>query len=437
MLRASNMQSAIVSNRLIIGIVAFGVSFGLSLVLSWDFNTAFLTGFVTVPATYLAALFVDKRKRNHEMLILDSQQRRIRDLEGLKFRIVTEVNQLEARNDLLHAELSNLQNQVVERRKQRDSLNRELSSYIMEKKQLEGKINYLQNELHTLDQSKIELNKTFSTLTAEKRRLELNYSVSRSEITQLQTQITELQQQKQELESSLTLLNRLKPQLEEKLYELRVQIQELEVQENQQKQFILEKETEKKHIEASLNALKTQFAEQQTQLQQLQGQVTLLQEERDQLQSQVWELLHQMETLTTQEQLNDNGQEESEDFFPFSELIESIESIESIETTARSENFSEEWAELTKQLQGYEIRILKAMLEQDNPKAAIKKIAEENITMPNLLIDSINELANDTIGELIIDPSSETPEIYEEHKTNLKKVVAMYEYKMAEQSSLN
>ncbi|MGH8002805.1 MAG: tellurite resistance TerB C-terminal domain-containing protein [Brasilonema sp.] len=428
------MQSAIVSNRLIIGIVAFGVSFGLSLVLSWDFNKAFLTGFVTVPATYLAALFVDKRQRNHEMLILDSQQRRIRDLEGLKSRIVTEVNQLEAHNALLHAELSNLQNQVVERRNQRDSLNRELSTYVMEKKQLEGKINYLQNELHTLEQSKIELNKTFSTLTAEKRRLELNYSVSRSEITQLQTQITELQQQKEELESSLTLLNRLKPQLEEKLYELRVQIQELEVQENQQKQFILEKETEKKHIQASLNALKTQLAEQQTQLQQLQGQVTLLQEERDQLQSQVWELLHQMETLTTQEQLNDNGQEESEDFFPFSELIESIESIE---TTASSEKFSEEWAELTKQLQGYEIRILKAMLEQDNPKAVMKKIAEDNITMPNLLIDSINELANDTIGELIIDPSSETPEIYEEHKTNLKKVVAMYDYKTAEQTSLN
>ncbi|KAB8335338.1 hypothetical protein SD80_003140 [Scytonema tolypothrichoides VB-61278] len=428
------MQSAIVSNRLIIGIVAFGVSFGLSLVLSWDFNKAFLTGLVTVPATYLSALFVDKRKRNYEMLILDSLQRRIRDLEGLKSRIVTEVSQLEAHNALLHAESSNLQNQVIERRNQRDTLNRELGAYIIEKKQLQAKINYLQNELRTLEESKVELNNTFSTLTAEKRRLELNSNISRSEITQLQAQISELQQQKQESESSLILLNRLKPQLEEKLYELRVQIQEVEVQENQQKQLILERKAEKEHIEASLNDLQTQLAEQQTQLQQLQGQVTLLQEERDQLQSQVWELLHQMETLTTQEQLNENGEEDSEDFFPFSELIESLEVID---TTNISEKFSEEWAEFTKQLQGYEIRLLKAMLEQDNPYAVIKQIAEENITMPNLLIDSINELANDTIGELIIDPSSETPKIYEEYRTNVKKIVAMYESKMTEKTSKN
>ncbi|MBW4593791.1 MAG: hypothetical protein KME46_12980 [Brasilonema angustatum HA4187-MV1] len=427
------MQSAIVSNRLIIGIVAFGVSFGLSLVLSWDFNKAFLTGLVTVPATYLSALFVDKRKRNYEMMILDSLQRRIRDLEGLKSRIVTEVNQLEAHNALLHAESSNLQNQVIERRNQRDTLNRELGVYIIEKKQLQGKINYLQNELRTIEESKVELNNTFSTLTAEKRRLELNSNISRSEIIQLQAQISELQQQKQESENSLILLNRLKPQLEEKLYELRVQIQEVEIQENQQKQLMLERKTEKEHIEVSLNALQTELTEQQTQQQQLQGQVILLQEERDELQSQVWELLHQMETLTTQEKINENEQEEDEDLFPFSELIDTLEPIDTISVS----DVSEEWGEFTKQLQGYEIRVLKAMLEQDNPYPVIKKIAEENITMPNLLIDSINELANDTIGELIIDSSSETPEIYEEYKTNLKKILDMYEYKMTEETSLN
>ncbi|MBP5972317.1 hypothetical protein HW132_06115 [Brasilonema sp. CT11] len=428
------MQSAIVSNRLIIGIVAFGVSFGLSLVLSWDFNQAFLTGLVTVPATYLSALFVDKRKRNHEMIILDSLQRRIRDLEGLKSRIVTEVNQLEAHNALLHAESSNLQNQVIERRNQRDTLNRDIGVYIIEKKQLQAKINYLQNELRSIEESKVELNNTFSTLTAEKRRLELNSNISRSEIIQLQAQISELQQQKQESENSLILLNRLKPQLEEKLYELRVQIQEVEIQENQQKQLMLERKTEKEHIEVSLNALQTELTEQQTQLQHLLGQVSLLQEERDQLQSQVWELLHQMETLTTQEKFNENEQEEDEDLFPFSELLESLDPRK---TTTVSENFPEEWRKFSEQLQGYEIWVLKAMLEQDKPYPVIKKIAEENITMPNLLIDSINELANDTIGELIIDSSSEMPEIYEEYKTNVKNILAMYEYKMTEETSLN
>lgn len=41
--------------------------------------------------------------------------------------------------------------------------------------------------------------------------------------------------------------------------------------------------------------------------------------------------------------------------------------------------------------------------------------------MPNLLIDSINERANDTIGELIINSDSEIPEVYHEHITHVKK----------------
>jgi hypothetical protein len=141
-----------------------------------------------------------------------------------------------------------------------------------------------------------------------------------------------------------------------------------------------------------------------------------------------------METLTTQEQLNENEQEDSEEFFPFSELIESLETIE---TGAQLENISEEWADFIEQLPIYTFQVLKAIVEQDNPNTAIKKIAEENITMPNLLIDSINECANNTIGELIINPNSERPEIYQEHITNVKKIIAMYEGKMAGQTSSN
>ena len=81
--------------------------------------------------------------------------------------------------------------------------------------------------------------------------------------------------------------------------------------------------------------------------------------------------------------------------------------------------------------------MLKAIVEQDNPNAAIKQIAEANITMPNLLIDSINECANDTIGELIIEPGGEIPEVYQEHLINVKKMIAMYEDLMARPTSSN
>ena len=428
-LKTSNMQSVTISNRFILVIVAFSVSFGLSLVPSWDFNKAFLTGVITAVTIHTTALFIDKRRRNYEMFVLGSLRKRIKDMEGLKARIVREINQIEEHHNLLYAESQQLQNQVIESRSQRDSLHRELRTFAGQKKQLETEVSSLQTEISNLQNNQTELNNAFSILTAEKRRLESNCNVSRAEITQLQSQISELQHEKQEVESNLTLLGRLKPQLEEKLYELRIAIQELEVETTQNNQLLVATKTERENIQAILNSSQTQLAEQKSELQQLQAQVSLLQEERDSLQNQVWELLQQVETFNP-EPLSDNSQEDDIELFPFSEIIDTSE-------VEISENIPEEWTSFLGNLPGYELQVLKAIVEQDNPNSAIKKIAEANITMPNLLIDSINERANDTIGELIINSDSESPKVYQEHITDVKKMIAMYEDLIARHASSN
>jgi chromosome segregation ATPase len=434
-LKTSNMQSVTISNRFILGIVAFSVSFGLSLVPSWDFNKAFLTGLITAATIYAAALFVDKRRRNYEMFVLGSLRKRIKEMEGLKARVVREINQIEQHHNLLYAESQQLQNQVTESRNQRDSLHRELRTFAGQKKQIETEINTLQTEINNLQKNQTELNNAFSVLTAEKRRLESNCNVSRAEITQLQSQISELQQEKQEVESNLTLLGRLKPQLEEKLYELRIAIQDLEVETTQKNQLLVATKTERENIQAILNYSQTQLAEHKAELQQLQGQISLLQEERDSLQNQVWELLQQLETFN-QEPLADNSQEDDPELFPFSEIMETTVFIDNSEIDP-SENIPEEWTNFLENLPEYELEVLKAIVEQDNPKAAIKKIAESNITMPNLLIDSINERANDTIGELIINSDSEIPEVHHEHINHVKKMIAMHESLIARHASSN
>ncbi|MEH2008888.1 MAG: tellurite resistance TerB C-terminal domain-containing protein [Nostoc sp.] len=434
-LKTSNMQSVMISNRLILGIVAFSVSFGLSLVPNWDFNKAFLTGVITAVTIYATALFVDKRRRNYEMFVLGSLRKRIKDMEGLKARVVREINQIEEHHNLLYAESQQLQNQVTESRNQRDSLHRELRTFAGQKKQLEIEISSLQTEINELQKNQAELNNAFSVLTAEKRRLESNCNVSRAEITQLQSQISELQKEKEEVESNLTLLGRLKPQLEERLYELRIAIQDLEVETTQKNQLLIAKKTEIENIQAILNSSETQLAEQKAELQQMQGQVSLLQEERDSLQNQVWELLQQIETFNPQP-LADNSQEDDIELFPFSEMIESSVIIDSSEVDT-SDNIPEEWTIFLENLPGYELQVLKAIVEDNNPKAAIKKLAEANITMPNLLIDSINERANDIIGELIINSDSESPEVYQEHMTHVKKIIAMYEDLMARHAASN
>ncbi|MDF5736828.1 MULTISPECIES: tellurite resistance TerB C-terminal domain-containing protein [unclassified Nostoc] len=429
------MQSVMISNRLILGIVAFSVSFGLSLVPNWDFNKAFLTGVITAVTIYATALFVDKRRRNYEMFVLGSLRKRIKDMEGLKARVVREINQIEEHHNLLYTESQQVQNQVTESRNQRDSLHRELRTFAGQKKQLEIEISSLKTEINELQKNQAELNNAFSVLTAEKRRLESNCNVSRAEITQLQSQISELQKEKEEVESNLTLLGRLKPQLEERLYELRIAIQDLEVETTQKNQLLIAKKTEIENIQAILNSSETQLAEQKAELQQMQGQVSLLQEERDSLQNQVWELLQQIETFNPQP-LSDNSQEDDIELFPFSEMIESSAIIDTSEVDT-SDNIPEEWTIFLENLPGYELQVLKAIVEDNNPKAAIKKLAEANITMPNLLIDSINERANDIIGELIINSDSESPEVYQEHMTHVKKIIAIYEDLMARHAASN
>ncbi|MBE9005302.1 hypothetical protein IQ259_09665 [Fortiea sp. LEGE XX443] len=423
------MQAVMVSNRFLLGIVAFSVSFGLSLVPNWDFNKAFITGTITVLATYSAALFVDKRRRNHEMLVLVTLRKRIKEQEALKARIFREIKQIEEHRSLLYAESQQLQNQIAESRNQRDSLHRELGNFAGQKKQLETESNNLKNTIQTLEKTTTELSNTCANLTSEKRRLEVHNNVSRAEIVQLQTQISELRQDKQEIETNLTLLGRLKPQLEEKMYELRIEIQEMELVVNQQNQLLAATTTERDNIASNLNELNKQIGEKQSEIQQLNSQNLILQGERDLLQSQVWELLQQTETLGL-EHVHENTQIEDEiEVFPFTALIASSEDT--------IDNLPEEWTNLLEKLPGHEIEVLKAIVQEDNPKTAIKQISEANITMPNLLIDSINDRANDIIGELIIDPGDDIPEVYQEHLVNVQKMIAMYEDLMSRPASSN
>ncbi|MDH6062362.1 tellurite resistance TerB C-terminal domain-containing protein [Umezakia ovalisporum] len=417
------MQSAMISNRYILGIVAFSVSFGISLVPNWDLNQALITGIVTTLATYTAALFIDKRQSNYEMLILISHRKRIREMEELKYRIFREINQIEEHRNLLYAESKKLENQIIDSRNQRDSIHRDLGIFAGQKKQLETESIHLTAEIKNLEQSKAELHQAFSILTTEKRRLELNCNTYRAEIVQIQNQISELQQEKQELQSNVSLLGRLKPQLEEKMYELRMENQVLETHNKQQK-------NERDNLAKNLNYLGNKIIEKQSELQEIETQVSLLQPERDLLQIQVWELLQQTETYNQKVSL-ENFNESANDLFPCAEIIDSSDS------TDTSNILPEEWNQFLELLPNHEIKVLKAILEQDSPRQIIKQIAEEKITMPSLLIDSINEHANDTIGELIVEPSWENPQVYPEHLVNVRKMLTVYENLMARKTSSN
>jgi uncharacterized coiled-coil DUF342 family protein len=418
-LKPRKVQPTIFSYQVVLGIAAFSVSFGLSLVPSWDFSKAFFTGIITVLATYSAAFLVDKRRRTDELRTIGSLQRRIRDIEGLKSRIVREIQQLEEYRNLLYTETQQLENQIAECRNQRDNLHRDIGTLAAQKKQIHSDIYNLQIEFQHLENSNLELNNSCNNLISEKRRLELNCHTTRTEINQIQPQIDTLKQEKQALENDVILLERLKPQLEEKLYELRLEIQTQELKIVKQNDLLTQTTATRNNLENTLSALQNQTLAQQFEVHQLQNQISLLQEERDLLQNQVWELLQQVETIHPP--LLPNNEESSLELFPFDELLEPVDTKKH-----HPENLPTEWHNFLENLPAYEIEVLKAIVEQDNPFPTIKQIAEAHITMPNLLIDAINEIANNTIGELIIETNTEVPEIVEEHLLNVKTIITKY-----------
>ncbi|MFN9558835.1 MAG: tellurite resistance TerB C-terminal domain-containing protein [Dolichospermum sp.] len=183
--------------------------------------------------------------------------------------------------------------------------------------------------------------------------------------------------------------------------------------------------TSRNNLENTINTLEIKTLEQKSQINQLQNQISLLQEERDLLQNQVWELM-QVETINSNCEILPDNQENNVELFPFDELLQTLD-IDIIDTEHdQPTNLPTEWHNLLENLPAYEIQVLKAILEKDNPQETIKQIAEANITMPHLLIDAINEIANQTIGKSIIETNTEIPEIIEEHLLNVKTIISKY-----------
>ena len=68
-----------------------------------------------------------------------------------------------------------------------------------------------------------------------------------------------------------------------------------------------------------------------------------------------------------------------------------------------------EWADFAERLADPQLAALEAIANQTDPRGTIREIAEANATMPGALIDAINDLAMQTIGDVILDPAADPP----------------------------
>lgn len=376
-------------NKLLLSSVAFGISFALSLLINRNVKTALITGLISVPATLVGVFVVNGKQRIQQKRDLNQLEAQIYQLKLQEVQlnkslsaIAAEEQRTKSNINFLKTELKQLYAQITEQRSYKQQLTEDITTLSEHSSQLETHFHDLQAQIEKSEQRKRELREFMQFMQAEKQDTEANINLLRVELQQLQVQVTERQNQKNVLEEDLTVLKNLRPQLETQLHQLQNQITGLE--------------TQKKELNESLAAIVQEKYITEINLE-------LLQKELNQIQIQILEQQNYQEKLEQDLIIIDKS--EANQNKPVKKI--------------------DEWQEFVSRLNSSQLQVLKAIIHQSDPSVAIKKIAEENLTMPELLIDAINECALDTIGDLIIEPGSELLPlgIIEEYLTKLNKII--------------
>lgn len=388
------MPSTKLANRILLGSVAFGVSFGLGLLANRNLNQALLAGIITVPATYIGVAIADKRRAYQERLLRSSLQIQIQDLEAEEAQLYQSLSaatatrhEVEASINALQSERSYLLNRVSELHTQRNELYQELTTVQKQKQQQEAEFYTLQNQIQQFEQQQTELSQSLANKISQIQQAELRFNRLQVELDQLQNQINQKQNQQEQVNKTLIALEHRKQELGGETYDLETNIKVLEQRQEQLNQTLLPLQVRKQQVQTTLTSeqerlkqLKNQVSTQQKQREQLNQDLASLERQKQQLEDEYHRLQNQIEALENQANLPPT-------LFP------------DLQNKIRM-GFPEEWLEwldFTQQLSNEQQQALKAILERD--ETALKTIADDQATMPQVLVDSINHQVMDRMGD--------------------------------------
>ncbi|MBN8559124.1 MAG: hypothetical protein J0L70_01220 [Leptolyngbya sp. UWPOB_LEPTO1] len=384
-------------SRLLLSFVALSVSFCLSLLITRDFSRSLITGALTLFASLVGAAVAEGQhrqalnQRSQELTghIRALQRKRSEAYEALVM-MTQERDQISNSLNALQTQLRNLQIQSSNLWQQKEELSWNITS---PQASPANQIYVLQTKLQELEQKEAELNKSLSATLSAKQRAELGLKTTQAQVNQFQAQLAEQQSQKAELTKEVNALFAQRQQLEIQLATLQPKVKELEKYRSDLTQFLESAEPKRQQVEGSSKSL--------------QGAIENLQSQISSLQSELGQLEHQILDRRQQKELLD---------------LELSTMRRELEPDADSQPTSE-WVDFINQLPQSELEALSAIVTQPNPNAILKQIAEMNLTMPELLIDSLNERAIETVGDLIIETTANAPTVAPEYLDIIKNLL--------------
>lgn len=454
------------NNRLLLGSIAFSISFGITLLTSRDLGRSLLTGATTLPAVFVSTAIVETRARQQKESRLETLKGHILSLQQRRFQAYQEFSQMLEEKEQVALALNSMQGQVRQLQltgsPSPQHLSWNLDGGAGGTATIDVQPHNLPTEIQDPHARSSQFGQVLSDAAATKRKIEVSLDSLQTELSTLKDQVSEYRQKRDRLAQELA-------QLETKSATARTEVQELEQCRAELERFVAYAETKKQELDSGRHPL-------QAALKQLQTEITTLHEESRVLESQVLERRNQKADLDQQlvklgatpapkvpvpvdrparnGNANNPGKNSSAKqpnpvapptparhttlppldlpSFPKLETPPSS-SLQGFSAPASApQEFSDEWTELTMQLPEYEFRALQAIVEQSNPIPALRKIAEANLTMPELLLDSINERALDTIGDLILESGAGagSATIVPEYSRNVRTLIETYQYLM-------
>ncbi len=362
--------------------------------------------------------------------LTQERDRVTKSLQGMQGR----VQQLQAKSDNLWQQKESLSWNLSNPSSRRTMA--ELQGAEAQLKSSEAQINHLERE-------EADLNRSLTTTLSAKQRAEAQLTATQSELNQLLAQVAEQKANKTQLLNDITALTEQRQQFTQELTTIEAEIQSLDRYRQELGRLIKAAEPARQQVSSGSQSL-------QTAIDQLQDQIGSLHGELESLESQILDRRTQKESLdqeidslrTEKNRVEPKNLVNFED--PWQEAATSTNgkknsknaNLHPPDATAPIElDFSQEpnldpaWTNFAKLLPKYEVQALTAITRHASPSQRLKQIAEANHTMPELLIDAINERALETIGDIILEPSSQagTPVIAQEYEASVQAILRAYD----------
>ena len=461
-------------NRFTLSSIAFGVSFGITLGLSQgNFLGAIGSGSLAFLSSQIGCIIASRQPTDSDDEELgwriEEVRGHIRSLQNRRAAAYDDLTQLSQERDQVSATLRALQGQMHQLQS-KNNLSSNLSGNLStnpsqpvspswnlsksstqrtmaEIQSSEALIKNSEAQIMSLEREEADLTRSLSATLSTQQWAEAQLSSTTTELNQLMAQVAEQKANKIQILNEITQLETDRKSIKKELETLQADVQSLDLYRQELSRLAQSTEPVRDQVTAGTASLQTAITQLQDQIGSLHGELETLETQILDRRTQKNSLDLELVTLRTQKENAESTNLAS--FEPRQDAIvvnnksngrsnskSNGKSNASSDSTAPVElDFSQEpnldatWAKFATLLLKNEVEALIAIARHASPAQRLKQIAEANLTMPELLIDSINERALEVVGDIILEPSAQhgVPVIAQEYEGAIQSILRAYD----------